>query len=136
MGDVQPVEPNPPATHAEPRAIGTEVRRAMLERAGMLDQQQPGLDRWTAVLRRATGVSVAAIAVPLGNRTLIRSMWTAAGAEAESAEIPAGASLEEFLNGKVDSLSWPDEFRSYLEMPIAVDDHVLSTDGPAGGQSP
>jgi diguanylate cyclase (GGDEF)-like protein len=129
MGEVHSVEPIPTQTAIEPRAIGEEVRHAMLERAGLLDREQPGLDRWTAVLRRATGASVVALAVPLGNRTLIRSMWTAAGTETEAAEIPAGESLERFLDGKVDSLSWPDEFRSYLEAPIAIDDQVLCTVG-------
>lgn len=129
MGEVQSVEPTPAAADPEPRAVGDEVRLSLLERAGLLDREQPGLDRWTAVLRRTTGASVAAIAVPLATRTLIRSMWTAAGGEAESAEIPAAESLERFLDGKVDSLSWPDDFHSYFEAPIVVDDHVLCTVG-------
>ncbi len=109
-----------------------EVRQSLLDRSGLLDVgPRPELDRWTAVLRRATGSAVAALAVPIGDRTLITSLWIGEADQPESGELPPGTSLEQFLSAKIDVPAWADGLHSYLEDSLVVDGHVLCTLGVA-----
>jgi diguanylate cyclase (GGDEF)-like protein len=113
-------------------ATEEEIRRSLLQRSGLLDVgPRPELDRWTAVLRRATGSAAAALAVPAGDRTLIISLWVGDADEPETAEIGLRESLEQFLSAKVDARAWADGLHSYLEDSVVVDGQVLCTLGVA-----
>ena len=126
------VEPNPNPEPAPSQASEDEVRRALLNRSGLLEAgPRPELDRWTAVLRRATGSAVAALAVELGDHTLITGLSTGDADAPESAEIQPGESLETFLSSKVPAPPWPDGRHSYLEASVTVDGQVLCTLGVA-----
>ena len=58
---MSPVEPTPSPLNSASQASEAEVRRSLLHRSGLLEPgSRPELDRWTAVLRRATGAAVAA----------------------------------------------------------------------------
>jgi diguanylate cyclase (GGDEF)-like protein len=109
-----------------------DLRLSLLERCGLLAPgPDPELDRWTAVLRRATGSAVAALAVPHGGGTVVRGLWTGDAAQGATANLPASESLEQFLSGQVNATPWPDGAQSYLEAPVAIDGHVLCTLGVA-----
>ena len=126
------VEPNPNPEPAPSQASEDEVRRALLNRSGLLEAgPRPELDRWTAVLRRATGSAVAALAVELGDQTLITGLSTGDADAPERAEIQPGESLETFLSSKVPAPPWPDGRHSYLEASVTVDGQVLCTLGVA-----
>jgi hypothetical protein len=64
---VPQVEPHT-APHLTPSEdADQQVLLALLARTGLLDPGDwPELDRWTAVLRRATGAAVAALSVRVG----------------------------------------------------------------------
>jgi diguanylate cyclase (GGDEF)-like protein len=114
------------------QASADEVRRSLLARSGLLELgARPELDRWTAVLRRATGSAVAALAVELGDRTLITGLWMGDADEPETAELQPGESLETFLSDRVPAPAWADGRHSYLEASVTVDGHVLCTLGVA-----
>ncbi len=105
-----------------------DIRHALLIRSGLLGgEPRPELDRWTAVLRRATGSAVAALAVAVGERTLITGLRIGEADNPEAVELPAGASLEEFLSAKIQAPRWADGFHSYLEDSVMVDGQVLCT---------
>ncbi len=129
---VSMVEPSPSPQDITPQASDDEVRRALLARSGLLEGgARPEIERWTAVLRRATGSAVAALAVPLGDRTLISGLWIGEAADPETAELPAGQSLEQFLSAQIDAPAWADGLHSYLEDSVVVDGQVLCTLGVA-----
>ena len=116
------MEPADPTVHD----ANDELRRSLLERCGLLEPgPDPELDRWTAALRRATGSAVAALAVPVGDRTRLTGLWKGDAAQPETADIPVSESLEEFLSAHVNAPAWPDGAHSYLEVPVSVDGHVL-----------
>ena len=116
------MEPADPTVHD----ANHELRRSLLERCGLLEPgPDPELDRWTAALRRATGSAVAALAVPVGDRTRLTGLWKGDAAQPETADIPVSESLEEFLSAHVNAPAWPDGAHSYLEVPVSVDGHVL-----------
>ncbi len=126
------VEPKPNVQPTLSPASEDELRRALLERSGLLETgSRPELDRWTAVLRRATGSAVAALAVELGSRTLITGLSTGDADAPENAELQPGESLEAYLSGKVPAPAWPDGRQSYLEASVSVDGQVLCTLGVA-----
>jgi diguanylate cyclase (GGDEF)-like protein len=129
---VPTVQPNPSPEQVATQASADELRRALLHRSGLLELgARPELDRWTAVLRRATGSAVAALAVELADRTLITGLWTGDAEEPESTEIPAEDSFDAFLSGKVDAPAWADGLHSYLEASVEIDGQVLCTLGVA-----
>jgi diguanylate cyclase (GGDEF)-like protein len=126
------VEPNPSCDLIASHASEDEVRRALLQRSGLLELgARPELDRWTAVLRRATGSAVAALAVELGDRTLITGLWTGEAEAPATTELAPDESFEEFLSAQVDAPAWADGRQSYLEASVTVDGHVLCTLGVA-----
>jgi diguanylate cyclase (GGDEF)-like protein len=109
-----------------------DIRRSLLERSGLLHAgQRPELDRWTAVLRRATGSAVAALAVPLGDRTLISGLWIGDADEPEVTELGPGESLEQFLSARIGAPAWADGLHSHIDDSVVVDGHVLCTVGVA-----
>jgi diguanylate cyclase (GGDEF)-like protein len=127
---VQPVDPHRAVHEAVSPGSQEEVRAGLLARSGLLDPDLgPELSRWTDTLRRTTRSSVAALAVATGDRTLIRGLSVAGVTERQHAILPPGQTLERFLTGKIESLSWPSSFRSYLEAPVEIDGHVLCTLG-------
>lgn len=83
------------------------------------------------MLRRATGSAVAALAVPLGDRTLITSLWVGEADRPETGELAPGTSLEQFLSDKIDVPAWADGLHSYLEDSVVVDGQVLCILGVA-----
>jgi len=103
-----------------------EVRLGLLARSGLLDAgTHPELDRWTAVLRSATGSAVVALAVPVDERILIKSMWVGDSTEAQEAEVLDGQSLERFLADKANAPERPDGHLPFLRAPVVVDGQVL-----------
>ncbi len=129
---MSPVEPQSSPEQVPCQASENEVRSALLQRSGLLELSlRPELDRWTAVLRRATGSAVAALAVELADRTLVTGLWTGEAEAPETAQIPAEQSFEAFLSGKVDAPAWADGLHSYLEASVVVDGQVLCTLGVA-----
>ncbi|HTU83929.1 MAG TPA: EAL domain-containing protein [Solirubrobacteraceae bacterium] len=120
--------PNPSATQ-DPRE---QVRLGLLARSGLLDADLgPELGRWTTALRRDTGSSVAALSVAAGDRNHVKGLSVADVAEPQQAVLPPGETLERFLTGKIEALSWPSGLPSYLEAPVVIDGHVLCTLGVA-----
>jgi diguanylate cyclase (GGDEF)-like protein len=129
---VSSVEPNPNPEKAPSHTSEDELRRALLHRGGLLELgPRPELDRWTAVLRRATGSAVAALAIELGDRTLITGLWVGEATAPENIELPPGESLETFLSSKVPAPVWADGLHSYLEAAVTVDGQALCTLGVA-----
>jgi diguanylate cyclase (GGDEF)-like protein len=121
-------EINAHVRQSDPSQAEDDVRLSLLLRSGLLEPgAHPELDRWTAVLRRATGSAVAALSVPAGARILVTGLWMGEAAEARTADIPASESLEQYLSSQVDAPAWPDGCQSYLEAPVAIDGHVLCT---------
>jgi diguanylate cyclase (GGDEF)-like protein len=119
------VSPTDPATEED-------IRRSLLQRSGLLDVgPRPELERWTAVLRRATGSAAAALAVPVGDRTLVTALWVGDADEPETVELGPGESLEQFLSEQIEAPAWADGLHSYLEDSVVVDGHVLCTLGVA-----
>lgn len=109
-----------------------DIRRLLIERGGLLDPGPcPEFDRWTAVLRRATGSAVAALAVPLGDRTLITSLRIGEADQPGATELAPGTSVEQFLTAQIAAPAWADGLHSYLEDSVVVDGHVLCTLGVA-----
>lgn len=128
----QPQQHPQPSPSSAPQASEAEVRRSLLERCGLLEPgPRPELDRWTAVLRRATGSAVAALAVRLGDRTLISGLWTGEADAPESTVLAGDDSLEAFLGSKVQAPAWPDGLHSYLEASVTVEGQVVCTLGVA-----
>ena len=82
------------------------------------------IDRWTAVLREASGASVVALAVDLGPRTLIKGLWSGDASEAETTELAASESLETFVTAR---LGAGPVAHAYLESPVVVDGHHVCT---------
>jgi diguanylate cyclase (GGDEF)-like protein len=120
---VTPVEP--PIT---PQDRSEDVRDSLLARSGLLDPgPNPDLDRWTAVLRRATGSAVAALSVRSGDRVLVKGLRIGEAAEAQETELPASESLERFLSGMVGVPAWADGLHPFLQADVRVDGHVLCT---------
>ncbi len=129
---MSPVEPTPSPRNSASQASEAEVRRSLLHRSGLLEPgSRPELDRWTAVLRRATGAAVAALAVELDDRTLVAGLWVGEADEPETIELQPEESFEAFLSGKVDAPAWADGRHSYLEASVTVDGQVLCTLGVA-----
>jgi diguanylate cyclase (GGDEF)-like protein len=123
---VSPLHPAP--VNAAPQDPDEEVRRSLLERSGLLAPgSHPELERWTAVLQRATGSAAAALAIPLDDRTLVTGLWSGEAAKARSAQIPASESLERFLSGLLDAPAGRDGLHSYLYASVTVDGQVLCT---------
>ena len=109
-----------------------QVLLALLARSGLLDPGEwPELDRWTAVLRRATGAAVAALSVRVGERTLIKSLWVGEGTGPQATELSPRETTEQFLSGKVDAPAWLDGRQSYLEAPVRVGGGSAAPDGSA-----
>lgn len=126
------VQPNQSPEQIASQAPEGEARRSLLHRSGLLELgSRPELDRWTAVLRRATGSAVAALAVELADRTLISGLWIGDAEAPETTEIRAEDSFEAFLSGKVDAPAWADGLHSYLEASVEIDGQVLCTLGVA-----
>jgi diguanylate cyclase (GGDEF)-like protein len=126
------VDPAQSPPESVSQASETEVRRVLLQRSGLLEPgSRPELDRWTAVLRRATGSAVAALAVKLDDRTLLYGLWVGEAEEPETAELAVDESFEVFLSGKVQAPAWPDGRQSFLEASVTVDGQVLCTLGVA-----
>ena len=64
-----------------------EARADLLARSGLLSPTADHeIDRWTAVLREASGASVVALAVGVESRTLIKGLWSGDASEAETTE--------------------------------------------------
>jgi GAF domain-containing protein len=74
---------------------------------------------------------VAALAVPLADRTLLTGLWKGDAAQPLTAELPASDSLEQFLSSHVGASAWPEGAQSYLEAPVTIDGHALCTLGVA-----
>jgi diguanylate cyclase (GGDEF)-like protein len=126
------VQSDPSREPVASQASADEVRGALLARSGLLEAgARPELDRWTAVLRRATGSAAAALAVELGDRTLITGLWVGDANEPEIAALVPGESFESFLSDRVPAPAWADGLHSYLEASVTVDGHVLCTLGVA-----
>jgi len=129
---VPQVEPHTAPHFMPSEDADQQVLLALLARSGLLDPGDwPELDRWTAVLRRATGAAVAALSVPVGERTLIKSLWVGEATGPQATELPAGETTERFLSGKVDAPAWLDGRQSYLEAPVRVGGGSAAPDGGA-----
>jgi diguanylate cyclase (GGDEF)-like protein len=120
---------------AHPTASSTdeETRTVLLARSGLLDPDpDPELDHWTSVLRRATGASVVAVCVETPERTLVKGLWTGSAATPQTAEIPAGESVERFLTANIPHAGKARQpAPTYLEGSVIVDGHVLCKIGLA-----
>ena len=104
-----------------------DTRAVLLARSGLLDPAPDAeVDRWTSVLRRATGASVVAVSVQTEDGTLIRGMWAGDATEPETTEIPAGEPVERFVTARVPAESQTAP-RAYLAGPVKVDGHVICT---------
>jgi diguanylate cyclase (GGDEF)-like protein len=129
---VPQVEPHTAPHFTPSEDADQQVLLALLARTGLLDPGDwPELDRWTAVLRRATGAAVAALSVRVGERTLIKSLWAGEATGAQATELPAGETAERFLTGKVDGPARLDGRQSYLEAPVRVGGGSAAPDGGA-----
>ncbi len=102
-----------------------EARADLLARSGILSPAaDPDIDRWTLVLREASGASVVALAVDVESRTLIKGLWAGDASGAETTELAAGESLEAFITARLGDVAAP---HRYLESPVVVDGHHLCT---------
>jgi diguanylate cyclase (GGDEF)-like protein len=102
-----------------------EARAGLLARSGILSPAaDPDIDRWTLVLREASGASVVALAIALESRTLIKGLWSGDARAAETTEFPAGESLEAFISGRLSNVAGP---HRYLESPVVVDGQHVCT---------
>ena len=102
-----------------------EAPAGLLARSGLLSPAgDPEIDRWTAVLREASGASVVALAIGVESRTLIKGLWSGDAGEAETTELPASESVEAFVTARLGDVP---EAHAYLESPVVVDGHHLCT---------
>ena len=120
----QPTQSQPPGHDDPPRA----ARAQRPARSGPV----PELDRWTAVLRRATGSAVAALAVRARRSHADHEPVDRRGRPSPRRPSSRPAqSVEQFLTAQVAAPAWADGLHSYLEDSVIVDGHVLCTLGVA-----
>ena len=121
------------AVPADAAGTGEETHAVLLARSGLLDPApDPELDHWTSVLRRATGASVVAVCIETPERTLVKGLWAGAAATPQTAEIPAGESVEQFLTARIPHAGKARQpAPTYLEGTVTVDGHVLCKIGLA-----
>jgi diguanylate cyclase (GGDEF)-like protein len=106
-------------------AADEEARAGLLARSGLVSPAADReIDRWTAVLREASGASVVALAVDLGPRTLIKGLWSGDASEAQTTELAASESLKTFVTAR---LGAGPGAHAYLESPVLVDGHHVCT---------
>jgi diguanylate cyclase (GGDEF)-like protein len=135
--EVNPVVPqvdsNIPLHPTAAEEAQEEVRLGLLARSGLLEPRAwPELDRWTAVLRRATGSAVAALSVPVDGGALIKSLWVGEATEAQVADLPVDQPVERFLADRVGApavggTGGPGRAGRppILDAPVTVDGHML-----------
>ena len=124
-----PFEPQSPPRPPAAEIAQAQVRLGLLARSGLLDPgARPELDRWTAVLRRATRSAVAALSVPVDEGragTVIKSLWVGEATQSQEAELSPDESVERFLGGLVAAPAADDEGPCVLEAPVRIDGHEL-----------